>query len=100
MNKCILKKAWKDIKTLLIIATAVVVFIAVLFFITAGIGYVSAYWFNLCLEVVGNSPIEYYSNNGTLLLLLTVFILLIVALPFLILYTIYNWIKDLKHRCR
>ena len=98
--KCVLKEAWSDIQVLVVGATLIIAFIAAMFFTLAGIGYVSAQWFDLCLEVSGSSPMSYYGNNGALLLLLTVFILLIVALPFLILYTIYSWIKDLKHRCK
>ena len=100
MNKCILKEAWSDIKTLLIASTVVIAFITTIFLVLVGIGYVSAQWFDLCLEVSGSSPMLYYGNNGGLILLFTVFILLIIIFPFFILYNIYSWIKNLKHRCK
>jgi len=100
MKNCIIKEAWKDLKVVATTATVILAFIAIITLLLTGIGYISAQWFDLCLSVAGSSPMIYYVNNGGALVLATVFILLIVAFPFMILWTIIDWIKNLRNRCR
>ena len=63
--KCKLRREIKDgILILIFIILAVSILVFVLGTISAILGYVLAHYFNLCLMVYAESPIEYYTYNG------------------------------------